>query len=66
MVPVADIEPAIARLTSKGYPIVLSLRLPVATVAFFDTTKDIGIATEIIGLTAAGDDFVAQLRSGAL
>jgi methylmalonyl-CoA/ethylmalonyl-CoA epimerase len=53
-----------AQLTSKGYPIVLSLRLPVATVAFFDTTKDIGIATEIIGLTPAGDDFVAQLRKG--
>jgi catechol 2,3-dioxygenase-like lactoylglutathione lyase family enzyme len=27
-VPVADIEPAIAQLTSKGDPIVLSLRLP--------------------------------------
>jgi methylmalonyl-CoA/ethylmalonyl-CoA epimerase len=48
---------AVAQLTSRGYP-------PVATVAFFDTTAEIGVATEIIGVTEAGRGFVTQLQSG--
>ena len=57
---------AITELTGKGYPVITSLRLPVASVAFFDTTKEIGVVTEIIGLTAAGVDFMQQLKSGAV
>ena len=65
MVPEAAFDGAVAQLTRKGHPVVQTLTLPVATVAFFDTTGEIGVATEIIGVTAAGDEFVAQLRSGA-
>lgn len=61
----SDFDEAVAHLTGKGHPVVQTLRLPVARVAFFDTTAEIGVATEIIGVTAAGDEFVGQLRRGA-
>jgi len=65
MVPESAFDEAVAQLTRKGHPVVLTLTLPVARVAFFDTTAEIGVMTEIIGVTAAGDAFVGQLRSGA-
>ena len=55
---------AVAELTGRGYPVVQALTLPVARVAFFDTTAEIGVVTEIIGVSEAGRGFVAQLRSG--
>ena len=66
LVPEADLDKAISELTNKGYPVITSLRLPVAKVAFFDTYKEIGVVTEIIGLTEAGVTFVNQLKSGTL
>ncbi len=64
MVPEADFAAAIADLTRKGYPVVQSLELPVARVAYFDTLADVGVFTEVIGVTEAGYAFVAQLQSG--
>ena len=65
LVPEEEFAGAVAELTARGYPVVQALTLPVATVAFFDTTAVIGVATEIIGVTEAGRAFVAQLQSGA-
>ncbi len=65
LVPEADFGQAVAQLTGRGYPVVQALTLPVATVAFFDTTAEIGVATEIIGVTEAGREFLAQLRGDA-
>ena len=64
MVPESNLDKAISELTTKGYPVITSLNLPVAKVAFFDTTKEIGVVTEIIGLTGAGVEFLQQLKSG--
>ena len=63
-VPEADFDQAVAELTGKGYPVLASLRLPVARVAFFDTYQPIGVVTEIIGVTGSGVEFINQLRSG--
>lgn len=63
-VPEVEFEQAVTQLTQKGYPVVQSLRLPVATVAYFDTSAEIGVATEIIGVTETGMEFVGQLKSG--
>jgi len=46
IVPEAELDKAISELTNKGYPVITSLRLPVAKVAFFDTYKEIGVVTE--------------------
>lgn len=66
MIPEDELDKAVAELTGKGYPVITSLRLPVASVAYFDTTKEIGVVTEIIGLTAAGVDFIEQLKSDSV
>src|SRR5665811_263276 len=57
-------EEAVAQLTGKGAKIIQSLVLPVAKVAYFDTYAEIGVATEIIGVTEAGIQFMEQLNSG--
>jgi catechol 2,3-dioxygenase-like lactoylglutathione lyase family enzyme len=66
IVPEAELDKAVSELTGKGYPVITSLRLPVANVAFFDTSKDIGVVTEIIGVTEAGNEFVQQLKQGSV
>jgi methylmalonyl-CoA/ethylmalonyl-CoA epimerase len=66
MIPEAELETASAELTGKGYSVISSLRLPVASVAFFDTSKDIGVVTEIIGVTEAGVEFVQQLKNDSI
>jgi catechol 2,3-dioxygenase-like lactoylglutathione lyase family enzyme len=65
MVPEAELDKAVSELIAKGFPVITSLRLPVASVAYFDTTKEIGVVTEIIGLTEAGTEFIQQLKYGS-
>ena len=65
MIPAAELDQAVSELTGKGYPVIHSLRLPVANVAFFSTEKEIGVATEIIGLTEAGVQLIQQMKTGA-
>ncbi len=65
-VPEAEFDHAAAQRASRGYPVVQALTLPVATVAFVDTMTEIGVATEIIGVTEAGQQFIARLQSGAM
>ena len=66
MVPVSDLDKAVSELTDKGYPVITTLNLPIAKVAYFDTYKEIGVVTEIIGVTEAGLEFVQQLKSGTI
>ena len=54
-----------AQLTGSGHPAVQAPTLPVATVAFFAATVEIGVATEIVGIAEAARGLVAQLQSGA-
>ncbi|MFO7826597.1 MAG: VOC family protein [Cyclobacterium sp.] len=63
-VQVTAFENAVNQLKSKGYSVSQSLVLPVASVAYFDTYKEIGVATEIIGLTEAGNQLIEQLHTG--
>jgi methylmalonyl-CoA/ethylmalonyl-CoA epimerase len=60
----AEFEQAVAQLTKRGIPVAQSLVLPVAKVAYFDTYAQIGVATEIIGITEAGNQLIEQLKSG--
>ena len=66
LLPVADLDRAIDEMAGRGYGVLSSLNLPVAKVAYFDTYKDIGVATEIIGATQAGFDLIDQLKSAAV
>jgi len=62
-IPVSELNKAISEMTDKGYHVITSLNLPVAKVVFFDTSKEIGVFTEIIGLTDAGVEFVQQVKN---
>ena len=64
-VPEADFEREVEELLSKGCRVVQTLRLPVARVAYFDTSVELGVLTEIIGVTAAGFELLASLSTGA-
>ncbi len=44
----------------------MSLQLLIANVAYFDTSQEIGVVTEIIGVTEDGVTFVNQLKNGSL
>lgn len=66
MVPVAELNKATSELTDKGYTSITTLNLPIAKVAYFDTYKEIGVATEIIGVTEPGLDFVQVLKNGTI
>jgi catechol 2,3-dioxygenase-like lactoylglutathione lyase family enzyme len=57
----ADFDRECHELSTKGYRVVQSMRLPVARVAYFDTEDELGVLTEIIGVTAAGVDLLATL-----
>lgn len=63
-VPEADYEAAVSQITKKGIREIQRLVLPVAKTAYFDTYDSIGVATEIIGVTEAGNRFLEQLRRG--
>jgi methylmalonyl-CoA/ethylmalonyl-CoA epimerase len=63
-VQVAAFDDAVAQLKNQGVKIIQRLVLPVAKVAYFDTYAEIGVATEIIGLTAAGNQLLDQLNTG--
>jgi hypothetical protein len=60
-VPEADFEHEVQELANKGVRVVQTLRLPVARVAYFDTSAELGVLTEIIGVTAAGVDLLSSL-----
>jgi methylmalonyl-CoA/ethylmalonyl-CoA epimerase len=52
-------------LTMRGHRVVQALRLPVARVAYLDTSRELGIFAEVIGVTPAGYDFLDQLKRDA-
>jgi methylmalonyl-CoA/ethylmalonyl-CoA epimerase len=64
-VPEAEFEGAVEPLTMRGHRVVQALRLPVARVAYLDTSRELGIFAEVIGVTPAGYDFLDQLKRDA-
>jgi methylmalonyl-CoA/ethylmalonyl-CoA epimerase len=66
LLPVADFDKAVSELTNKGFSIITSLNLPVVKVSYFDTYKEIGIVTEIIGVKETGVEFLQQMKDGSI
>jgi len=60
--PVAELDKLIAEFTGKGYPVVTTVNHPIAKIIFFDTRKDTGIMTEIMGITKEGEAIVQQMK----
>jgi len=62
-IPVADLEKVISEMTNKGFQVVTSVNHPIATIVFFDTSKETGIFTEIMGITVEGEKAVEKMKS---
>lgn len=53
-IPVADLDNRIAGFNAKGFDVISSFDTPIAKIVFFDTRKEIGVMTEVMGITELG------------
>jgi methylmalonyl-CoA/ethylmalonyl-CoA epimerase len=63
-VPVADFDKTVTNFTGKGYPIISSFNTPIAKIAMFDTYKELGVVTEIMGITKEGEVMLQKMKNG--
>ena len=61
-IPVADFDNVISELTEKGYPVIATFNTPIAKIVYLDTSKDIGVLTEIMGITEEGEKAVQKMK----
>lgn len=61
--PVANLDNVIAQMVNKGFEVVTSVNHPIAKIVFFDTSNDIGVFTEIMGITKEGEKAVQKMKS---
>jgi methylmalonyl-CoA/ethylmalonyl-CoA epimerase len=52
--PVSEFERVTGDLREQGFPVMSEVDHPIARMAFFDTYKTLGVATEIMGITPEG------------
>jgi len=62
--PVANLDKFISEMASKGFEVVTSVNHPIARIVFYDTSKEIGVFTEIMGITEEGENAVEKMKSG--
>jgi hypothetical protein len=63
-IPVAKLDKIISEMEHKGFQVITSVNHPIAKIVFFDTSKDIGVFTEIMGITEEGEKAVQMMKSG--
>ena len=64
-IPVANLSKVISELANKGFPVITSVNHPIANIVFFDTSKDIGVFTEVMGITEEGEKAVQKMKNVA-
>lgn len=60
--PITNLDNVIADFESKGFEVVSSFDTPIAKIVFFDTREEIGVFTEIMGITAEGEKAVQEMK----
>lgn len=60
--PIANLDNVIAEFGNKGLAVISSFDTPIAKIVFFDTREEIGVFTEIMGITKEGESAVEQMR----
>lgn len=60
--PRANLDNVISQFQKRGYAVVSSFDTPIAYIVFFDTRKEIGVFTEIMGITKEGEKAVEDMR----
>jgi len=61
---VANLDKVISEMANKGIPVITSVNHPIANIVFFDTSKDIGVFTEAMGITEEGEKAVQKMKGG--
>ena len=62
--PIANFDKVISEFESKGFTVVSSFDTPIAKIVFFDTREQIGVFTEIMGITKEGEKAVQEMKIG--
>ena len=62
-IPVAKLDIVISEFADKGFPVISSFNHPIAKIVFFDTYKEIGVMTEIMGITKEGEEQVQKVKN---
>jgi len=60
--PVNGLNKIISGYADKGFPVISSFNTPIAKIVFFDTCKEIGVMTEIMGITKSGVEQVEKMK----
>jgi hypothetical protein len=61
-IPVAKLDKEISVIADKGFPVITSFNHPIAKIVFFDTCNDIGVFTEVMGITEEGEKAVQKMK----
>ena len=61
-IPVDKLNKIISEFSDKGFPVISTFDHPIAKIVFFDTYKEIGVMTEIMGITEEGEKAVQQMK----
>jgi len=62
--PVTNLDKVISAFEHKGFSVISSFDTPIAKIVFFDTRKEIGVFTEIMGITKEGETAVQKMKNG--
>jgi catechol 2,3-dioxygenase-like lactoylglutathione lyase family enzyme len=62
-IPVAKLDKVISQFADKGFPVISSFDHPIAKIVFFDTCKEIGVMTEVMGITEEGEEQVEKMKN---
>ena len=60
---VGNLDKVISELRDQDFPVITSFNHPIAKIVFFDTTKDIGVFTEVMGITEEGEKAIQKMKS---
>ncbi len=61
--PIIKLDKVISDYADKGFPVISSFNHPIAKIVFFDTCKEIGVMTEIMGITKEGEEQVEKMKN---
>lgn len=62
--PITNLDKVISEFENKGYTVVSSFDTPIAKIVFFDTREEIGVFTELMGITKEGEKAVQEMKTG--
>jgi hypothetical protein len=62
--PIANLDHVISAFENKGFTVVSSFDTSIAKIVFFDTREEIGVFTEIMGITKEGERAVQDMKIG--